>query len=55
MAGQALRGRTAIVGVKYMPFRPTSPEVSFRETIFEAATKAYEDASVRPQQVEASP
>ena len=51
MAGQALRARTAVVGVGYTPFRPTSPEVSFREMIFEAATKAYEDAGVRPQQV----
>ena len=40
----------AIVGVGYTPFRPITPDVSFREMIFEAATRAYEDAGVRPQQ-----
>jgi len=44
--------RVAIVGVGYTPFRPVSPEVSFREMIFEAATKAYEDAGITPAQVD---
>ena len=42
--------RVAIVGIGYTPFRTITPDVSFREMIFEAATKAYEDAGVRPQQ-----
>jgi acetyl-CoA C-acetyltransferase len=44
--------RVAIVGVGYTPLRPVSPEVSFREMIFEAATKAYEDAGITPAQVD---
>lgn len=40
------------MGVGYTAFRPTSPEVSFREMIFEAATKAYDDAGVEPEQIE---
>jgi len=42
--------RVAIVGIGYTPFRTITPDVSFREMVFEAATKAYEDAGVRPQQ-----
>ena len=34
--------RVAVVGVGYTPFRPLSPEVSFREMVFEAAVKACE-------------
>ena len=44
--------RIAIVGVGYTPFRSISPEVSFREMIFEAATKAYNDAGIKPSQVD---
>lgn len=44
--------RIAIVGVGYTPFRPVSPEVSFREMIFEAAVKAYTDAGIEPGQVD---
>ena len=44
--------RVAIVGVGYTPFRPTSPEASFREMIFEAAVKAYADAGIEPGQVD---
>ena len=44
--------RVAIVGVGYTPFRPTSPEASFREMIFEAAVKAYSDAGIEPGQVD---
>lgn len=42
--------RVAIVGIGYTPFRPITPDVSFREMIFEAATKAFEDAGVSPQE-----
>ena len=41
-------GRVAIVGVGYTPLRSITPEVSFRELIFEAAVRAYDDAGVEP-------
>ena len=44
--------RVAIVGVGCTPFRPSSPEVSFREMIFEAAVSAYDDAGIEPGQVD---
>ena len=44
--------RVAIVGVGYTAFRPVSPEVSFREMIFNAAVNAYEDAGIEPGQVD---
>lgn len=44
--------RVAIIGVGYTQLRPLSPEVSFREMIFEAAVKAYEDAGLEPQDVD---
>ena len=43
--------RIAIVGAGYTPFRSISPEVSFREMIFEAAVKAYADAGIGPGDV----
>ncbi len=43
--------RAAIIGIGYTPLRPVSPEVSFRELIFEAAVKAYADAGIEPGQV----
>ena len=43
-----MQQRVAIVGVGYIPLRPVSAEVSFREMIFEAATKAYTDAGIEP-------
>ena len=44
--------RVAIVGVGYTPFMPVSPDVSYREMIFEAATRAYADAGIRPADVD---
>lgn len=44
--------RVAIVGVGYTPFRPMSPDVSFREMIYEAAVKAYTDAGIEPWNVD---
>ena len=41
--------RIAIIGIGYTPFRPITPDVSFREMVFEAATRAYEDAGIEPQ------
>jgi acetyl-CoA C-acetyltransferase len=43
--------RVAIVGVGYTPLRSITPEVSYRELIFEAAVKAYADAGIRPHDV----
>ena len=45
-------GRIAIVGVGYTPFRSVTPEVSYRELIFEAAVKAYADAGIEPGDVD---
>ena len=39
----------AIVGVGHTDFRSTTPDVSFKEQMFEAAMKAYEDAGVSPR------
>ena len=39
----------AIVGVGFTALRPLSPEVSYKELMFEAAVKAYEDAGVDPR------
>ena len=39
----------AIVGIGYTSFRPLTPEVSYKELMFEAAVKAYEDAGVDPR------
>lgn len=44
--------RIAIVGAGYTALRAVSPEVSFREMIFEAAVRAYEDAGVTPHQID---
>jgi acetyl-CoA C-acetyltransferase len=47
-----MSARIAIVGVGYTPLRPMTPEVSFRELIFEAAVKAYADAGVQPHEID---
>ena len=44
--------RVAIVGIGYTPLRSMTPEVSYRELIFEAAVKAYADAGIDPQDVD---
>ena len=44
--------RVAIVGVGSTVLRPLSPDVSYREMIFEAAVKAYADAGVEPRDVD---
>ena len=41
--------RVAIVGVGYTALRSMTPEVSYREMIFEAAVKAYADAGIEPR------
>ncbi len=44
-----MQRRVAIIGVGYTPFRSITPDISFKEMMFEAAQKAYEDAGVCPQ------
>ncbi|MBM3166527.1 MAG: acetyl-CoA acetyltransferase [Chloroflexi bacterium] len=44
-----ISSRVAIIGIGYTPFRTISPDVSFKEMMFEAAFKAYEDAGVNPR------
>ena len=39
----------AIVGIGYTGFRPLTPEVSYKELMYEAALKAYEDAGLDPR------
>ncbi|HUK50276.1 MAG TPA: hypothetical protein VLV18_04515 [Terriglobales bacterium] len=41
--------KVAIVGVGVTPLRPTTPELSYKELMYEAAVKAYEDAGLDPR------
>ena len=41
--------RVAIVGVGWTSFRPTTPDLSYKELSYEAAVKAYADANVDPR------
>ncbi len=41
--------RVAIIGVGWSGFRPTSPEVSYKELMYAAALRAYADAGVNPR------
>jgi acetyl-CoA C-acetyltransferase len=43
--------RVAIVGVGTTGFRSVTPDVSYRELIFEAARKAYTDAGIEPDEI----
>lgn len=45
--------RVAIIGVGTTGFRATTPDVSYRELTYEAATKAYLEAGIEPKQVDA--
>lgn len=45
-----LSERVAIVGVGLTPVRSMTPDVSYRELMFEAASRAYEDAGVNPRE-----
>ncbi|MFQ6012943.1 MAG: thiolase domain-containing protein [Thermoplasmata archaeon] len=42
--------RVAIVGIGYEGFPPETPQYSWKELMFEAALKAYEDAGVNPRE-----
>ncbi|RMF26637.1 MAG: acetyl-CoA acetyltransferase [Chloroflexi bacterium] len=39
----------AIVGVGWSPFRSISPDLSYKEMMYEAAVRAYEDAGIDPR------
>ncbi len=41
--------RVGIIGVGWYGFKPATPEVSFREMMFEAAQRAYADADIDPR------
>jgi len=44
-----LKKEVAIVGVGCVGFQPVTPELSYKEIMFEAAVRAYEDAGVNPR------
>ncbi len=41
--------RVAIVGVGWSGFKPVTPEVSYKELMYDAAVRAYADAGVNPR------
>jgi acetyl-CoA C-acetyltransferase len=41
--------RVAIVGMGFTPLRPLSPEVSYKELVYETAVKAYNECGVNPR------
>jgi acetyl-CoA C-acetyltransferase len=41
--------RVAVIGVGWSGYRPVSPELSYKEMMYEAAVKAYADAGVDPR------
>ncbi len=43
--------KVAVVGVGATAFRASTPDVSYRELTYEAATKAYLDAGVEPKEI----
>jgi acetyl-CoA C-acetyltransferase len=44
-----MRDRVAIVGVGWAGFRPVTPEASYKELMYRAAVRAYDDAGVNPR------
>jgi acetyl-CoA C-acetyltransferase len=44
-----MTGRVAIIGIGYEGFRPCVADLSTREMMFEASSKAYDDAGVDPR------
>ncbi|HEY4691283.1 MAG TPA: acetyl-CoA acetyltransferase [Anaerolineae bacterium] len=41
--------RVAVIGVGWSGFRPITPDLSYKELAFEAATRAYADAGIDPR------
>lgn len=46
-----MQEKVAIIGIGTTGFRATTPDVSYRELTYEAATKAYLDAGVTPEDI----
>lgn len=44
-----MRNKVAIIGIGATQFRSISPDVSYKELMFEAAVKAYKDAGINPR------
>jgi acetyl-CoA C-acetyltransferase len=44
-----MRQRVAIVGVGWAGYRPVTPEVSYKELMYRAAARAYDDAGIDPR------
>jgi acetyl-CoA C-acetyltransferase len=44
-----MKNRVAIVGAGYSKFESATPSLSYKEMMFEAATRAYEDAKIDPR------
>jgi acetyl-CoA C-acetyltransferase len=44
-----MRERVAIIGIGWKGYRPVSPELSYKELMYEAALRAYDDAGVDPR------
>ncbi len=41
--------RVAVIGVGWSGYRPVSPELSYKEMMYQAAVKAYDDAGIDPR------
>jgi acetyl-CoA C-acetyltransferase len=44
--------RVAIIGVGFTALQPSTPHLSFKELMFEAAQKAYLDAGIQPSEID---
>ncbi len=44
-----MNSQVAIVGIGWAGYSPLTPELSYRELMYEAAVKAYEDAGINPR------
>ncbi|MCX7959517.1 MAG: acetyl-CoA acetyltransferase, partial [Deltaproteobacteria bacterium] len=47
-----MNNRVGIIGIGCTGFRPVTPDVSYRELIFEAAQKAYLEAGLHPKEID---
>ncbi len=44
-----MKREVAIVGIGYAGFRPLTPDLSYKELVFEAASRAYAEAGINPR------
>ncbi len=47
-----MNNRVGIIGIGCTGFKPVTPDVSYRELIFEAAKKAYDEAGLHPKEID---